>query len=232
MTRDPPVPDEPEHMEGATKALSQDNGKHRTRSDAYLQATRLTALVAVAAFTVAVGSAGATSPLSGPKISDPNTGAFTRSTEAGPTTPPASLFRDPGIFTSRSQERPGLAPQDTVDVPATSPVSGGPDSPNTWQRREDVREDAAAAAAEAAQAAKARAALKRPGIPSPPRLPKPARDAEKARAVAARIEAVEAVMDAKRATARLVQSHQPWTIQRRHRCGQGVGDRGADPYGV
>ena len=72
MTRDPPAPDEPEHMEGATKALSQYNGKHRTRSDAYLQATRLTALVTVAALTVAAGSAGATSTLSGRKISDLN----------------------------------------------------------------------------------------------------------------------------------------------------------------
>ena len=177
--------------------MSHYNGKHRTRSDAYLKAGRLIALVTVAALTVAAGSVGAASTRSDPKVSDPGTVALASLTNTGP---PASLFRNPGRFTSRSRARVGLQPQNLVEVGQTASVLDGLERPGTWQRREDLRVATAEAITEKARVAKAaREAAKAAQTAKAAKAAKAAKEAAKARADAAHILAVEAAVDAERA---------------------------------
>jgi hypothetical protein len=190
-------------MEGATKVLSQYklnqyDGRRRTKSDAYLLAGKVTALVTVAAFTVAAGSAGAASTLSHPNISHPNISHPNIShpnishpnivaRSATNTGSPASLFRNTGPFTSRSEDRVGLPPKKLVEVTPTASVLAGFGVPDTWQRQQDLLVARAAATAEAARVAKAVKAVKAAAAKAS-KATKAAKDARKARAVAAQIE--------------------------------------------
>jgi hypothetical protein len=202
---------------------SHNKGKRRTKSDAHLQAGKLTALLTVAALTVAAGSAGSTSavrdPNSDPSMSNPSIVA----TSATNTGAPAPLFRNTGLFTSRSQHRVGLPPQNLVEVTPTASAPDGFDGPDKWQRQQDLRVARAKAIAEVARlgkvakakVAKAKAAAARVAAAKAAKAAKAARasraekDARKARAVAAQIEAVEAAMDAERARVALFKRTHP-----------------------
>ena len=186
------------------------NGRHRSTSDAYLQAGRFTSLVAVAAFTVAVGSAAASANAGHPDTSHLDTVALARATNP---VPPAFLSRNAGLYVSRSQHRAGLS-QNMVEVISTAPVQDGlpgvdtasldtasldTASPDTARRQEALRVATPKTAADAARVArtvraqvvKAKAAKVRAAH---------AMDARKAQALAAQIEAVEVAIEAKRDT--------------------------------
>ena len=154
--------------------LSQYNGRHRTTSDAYLQAGRLTALVAGAAFTVVAGSAAAAA------ASRPDTVALVSATQ---TIPSAFVSRNAALYVSRSSYRAGF-PQDTLEVTP----AGGLSVLDTAQGQEDLR----VATAKAAHATRVARTVRTKAAQ--------AMDVRKARAVAAQIAAVEAAIDAKRAT--------------------------------
>jgi hypothetical protein len=200
------------------------NGRHRTRSNAYLQAGKLTALLTVAACTAVAGAPGPTSTMGDPNSSD----LFIVATSATSTGPPASLFRNTGPFTSRSRYRLGLSPQNLVDVRSTASLRDVLDGPDEWQRQQDLQAATADATAEAARlgevaeakavlakavlakaaaATEAKAAAAKAAEAS--RASRAAKDARKARAVAARIEAVEAAMDAERAKVALFRRTHP-----------------------
>jgi hypothetical protein len=187
------------------------NGRHRTRSNAYRQAGKLIALLTVAAFTAVAGASGPTSTMGDPNISD----LFVVATSATSTGPPASLFRNTGPFTSRSQYRLGLSPQNLVEDRSTASFRDVLDGPDEWQRQQDLQAATADATAEAArlgkvaeaQAVLAKAAAARAAEAA--RASRAAKDARKARAVAAQIEAVEAAMDAERAKVALFRRTHP-----------------------
>ncbi|MDQ5841658.1 MAG: lytic transglycosylase domain-containing protein, partial [Chloroflexota bacterium] len=126
------------------------------------------------------------------------------------TGPPASLFRNTGPFTSRSQHRVGLPPQNLVEVTPTASFRDGFDGPDQWQRQQDLRvalADATAEAARLGKAVKAKAAAAKAAKAA--KASRAAKDATKARAVAAQIEAVEAAMDAERARVALFDRTHP-----------------------
>ena len=174
------------------------NGRHRSAQDAYLQAGRLTALVAVAAFTVAVGSAAATANASHPDTSHLGTVALARATNP---VPPAFLSRNAGLYVSRSQNRAGL-PQNMVEVISTAPVQDGRLGLDTAQREEALRVATAKAAAEAARVARTARTVRTQVVKAKAAKVRAAHamDARKAQALAAQIEAVEAAIEAKQAT--------------------------------
>ena len=157
------------------------NGRHRNTSDVYLQAGRLTALVAVAAFTAAACSAGVAST-----ASRPDTVALASATNAVPAAFPA---RTSGRYVSRSQHRAGL-PQSVLEVIPPAPTAEVLAGELRVARAKAVADAARVARAVRAKAAKTRAAKARAAN---------AMDARKARAVAVQIKVVEAAMDAKRA---------------------------------
>ena len=179
------------------------NGRHRSAPDAYLQAGRLTALVAVAAFTVAVGSAAATASAGHLDTSHLDTVALARATNP---VPPAFLPRNAGLYVSRSQNRAGL-PQNMVEVISTAPVQDGRPgldiaSLDTAQRQEALRVATAKAAADAARVARTARTVRTQVVKAKAAKVRAAHamDARKAQALAAQIEAVEVAIEAKQAT--------------------------------
>ena len=164
--------------------LSHYNGRHRNTVDAYLRAGRATALVIVAAFTVAAGSAGviATS-------SHPDTVAQDNATSA---VPAGFLARNPAPYVSRSLHRAGL-PQSMVGVTV-------PDGVAEDQRVARAKADAARVARSVrTQTIRARARARAARTTAAKARAAKAMDARKAQAVAGQIEVVEAAMVAKRA---------------------------------